>query len=118
MQLILAPGLPTLQNPIGLYMDKASFDPNDILVRTINTLAMHNIAHCVVDIIQFWQLDDNQACRLLGEISTDIWEQMSARTQNSRISVAPMIFLRMELILGIHQILSLLVPNQTQIEWC
>jgi hypothetical protein len=98
-------------------MDRASIDLSDTLVCTINTLAVHNIAHCVVDIIHFWQLKAEQACRLLGGIPSALWLPLSTKDPKARFSVHPDVFQRMELILGIHQFLNILVPNQVQIDW-
>jgi hypothetical protein len=98
-------------------MDKACFDPNDILVRTINTLAIQNIANNLVDIIRLWEPDNKKSHFLLGKISRDQLAMVYGRVPNTGISIDPMLLLRMELICDIHHFLELLAPELVQIDW-
>ena len=98
-------------------MEKASFALNQTLVHAMDMLATHHMMYCVADIIEFWQLDDKQACLLLGDIPIELWTPLRNKDPKVRFSACPSILERMELIMSIHHTLNMLIPNQQQIEW-
>ena len=98
-------------------MDNLRIDNKTPIRNGMGILAIYNLTYSVVDVIDFWQLSNNQARRLLGSIPVRLWKPLRAKDTLPRVLFETEWYIRMELILWIYQILKIMYCDQNQIDW-